>query len=125
MHLAGRDMDENGNRTTQVDDGVCFDRSLGRAEICPGEECQTQIDGCGVQRVERFLEPRTDVLAVMQFDRYGNQSMTGAPRTVASRVARWHRPRWNEISCRESRCGKAWRVASSGKPQGRASPRVG
>ena len=76
VHLAGRDMDENGNGAAQIDDGVGFDCRLGRAEVGPREQCQTQIDGGGVQRIERFLETQTDVLALMQFDRYGNQSMT-------------------------------------------------
>ena len=75
VHLASRDMDENGNRTAQIDDGVGFDGRLGRAEIRPGKQCQTKIDGRGVQRIERFLEAQTDVLALMQFDRYGDQPM--------------------------------------------------
>src|SRR3970282_2465137 len=69
-------MDENVNGAAEIDDGVGFDCRLGRAEVGPREQCQTQIDGGGVQRIERFLETQTDVLALMQFDRYGNQSMT-------------------------------------------------
>ena len=45
VHLAGGDMDENGNGAAQIDDGVGFDCCLGRAEIRPREQCQTQIDG--------------------------------------------------------------------------------
>ena len=56
VHLACRDMDENGNGAAQVDDGVGFDGGFGRAEVRPGEQCQAQIDGGGVQRIERFLE---------------------------------------------------------------------
>ena len=76
VHLAGRDMDENGNGAAQVDDGVGFDGGFGRAEVRPGEQCQAQIDGGGVQRIERFLETQSIVLALMQLDRDGNQSMT-------------------------------------------------
>ena len=69
-------MDENGNGAAQVDDGVGFDGGFGRAEVRPGEQCQAQIDGGGVQRIERFLETQSIVLALMQLDRDGNQSMT-------------------------------------------------
>lgn len=68
-------MDENGNAAAQVDDGVGFDCRLGRAEVGPRKQCQTQVDGRGVQRIERFLEAQAAVLVLMQLDRYGNQPM--------------------------------------------------
>jgi hypothetical protein len=85
VHLAGRDMDENGNGATQIDNGVGLDGRLGRAEVRPREQRQTQIDGRRIQRVEWFLQTQTDVLVLMQFDRDGNQAM--AERLEQSPVA--------------------------------------
>lgn len=75
VHLAGRDMDEDGDGAAQIDDGVGLDRCLGRAEVRPGEQRQAQVDGRRIQRIERLLETQTAVLALMQLDCDGNQPM--------------------------------------------------
>ena len=76
VHLAGGDMYENGNGAAQVDDGVGFDCRLGRAEVGPGEQRQAQVDGRGIHRIERLLEAQAAVLAVIQLDRHGDQTVT-------------------------------------------------
>src|ERR1035438_18047 len=76
VHVAGGDMDENRNAPAQIDDGMGFDRRLGCAEVRPRKQRQTQVDGRGVQRIERFLETQANVVALIQLDRYCNQPMT-------------------------------------------------
>lgn len=76
VHFASRDIDENRNRAAQIDDRVGFDCRLGGSKIRPRKQRQTQIDGRRVQRIEWFVQSQPNVLALMQLDRYGNQSMT-------------------------------------------------
>jgi len=76
VHLASGDMDKNRNGATQIDNRVGLDGCLGRAEVCPGKQTQTQVDGGGVHRVERFLDAQANVVALMDFDGGRNQSMT-------------------------------------------------
>ena len=76
VHLAGGDMDENGNGATQIDNRVGLDSRLGRAKVGPRKQTQTQVDGGGVHRVERFFDPQSNVVALMDFDCGRNQSMT-------------------------------------------------
>ena len=54
---------------------VCLDRRLGQAEIGPGKQRQTQVDGRGVHRIQRLFEPQAAVLAAIQLDRNGDQPM--------------------------------------------------
>ncbi len=76
VNFARSDMDKHGYRSTQIDDGVRLDGGLGRAEICPREQTQTQVDGGGVHRIKRFLDSQADVFALIQFDGRRNQSVT-------------------------------------------------
>jgi hypothetical protein len=76
VHLARGDMNEYGNGTAQIDNGVSLDGGFRGAEVRPGKQRQTQIDGRRVHRVERFLDSQSDVFALIQFDRSRNQSMT-------------------------------------------------
>jgi hypothetical protein len=75
VHLAGGDMDENGNGATQIDNRVGLDGRLGRAEVCPRKQTQTQVDGGGVHCIEGFLDSQSNVVALMNFDCGRNQSM--------------------------------------------------
>ena len=76
VHFAGSYMDENRNGATQFDNRVGLDGRLGRAEVCPGKQTQTQVDGGGVHCIERFLDSQSDVFALIGFDCGRNQSMT-------------------------------------------------
>lgn len=76
VHLAGGYMDENRNGATQIDNRVGLDGRLGRAEVCPRKQTQTQVDGGGVHCIERFLDSQSNVVALMDLDRGRNQSMT-------------------------------------------------
>ena len=52
-------MDKTRDAAAQVEKGMQFDRSLPASETCPRKELQTQVDGCRIERVNRFVEQRT------------------------------------------------------------------
>jgi DNA-directed RNA polymerase specialized sigma24 family protein len=56
VQLAVADVDEGRDRSTQVQQRVQLDGRLGRTKWRPLEQAQTQIDGAGVQRVDRSLD---------------------------------------------------------------------
>ena len=63
VHLAIADVDKGRNRASEVQLDVQLDGCLGFAKRRPVEQTQTQIDGGGIQRVDRFLEIESQVLA--------------------------------------------------------------
>ena len=54
--LAVGDVNEAGDIAPEVQQRVQFDGCLGRAKRCPGKHRQTQVDGAGVERVNRRIE---------------------------------------------------------------------
>ena len=62
VHLAIADVDEGRNRASEVQQGVQLDGCRGFAKRCPVEQAQTQIDGGGIQCVDRVLEIEPQVL---------------------------------------------------------------
>ena len=62
VHLAVADVDERGNRAPEVQQGMQLDGCLGFAKRRPVEQTQAQIDGGGVQCVNRILEIESQVL---------------------------------------------------------------
>jgi len=76
VHLAGGDKDENGNGAPQIDNRVRLDSGLGRAEVRPRKQTQTQVDGGGIHGIEGFLDAQSNIFALIEFDGGCNQSMT-------------------------------------------------
>src|ERR1035437_8151816 len=76
VHLAGGDMDENGNGASQIDNRVRLDGRLGRAEVRPRKQTQTQVDSGGIHGIEGFLDAQSNIFALIEFDGGCNQSMT-------------------------------------------------
>lgn len=62
VRLAIADVDEGGNRAPEVQQGVQLDGCLGFAKRRPVEQAQAQIDGGGIQCVDRVLEIEPQVL---------------------------------------------------------------
>ena len=62
VHLAIADVDEGRNRASEVQQGVQLDGCLGFAKRRPVEQAQAQIDGGGIQCVDRVLEIESQVL---------------------------------------------------------------
>ena len=56
VHLAVADVNKAGDRAAQIQQGVQFDGRFGGAKRCPGKQRQTQVDGGGVQRIDRGFE---------------------------------------------------------------------
>ena len=56
MPFAIRDVNEARDIAAQIEQGVQFDRCRARLVRRPGKQRQAQIDGGGVQRVDRFLQ---------------------------------------------------------------------
>ncbi len=63
VHLAIADLDKGRNRASEVQQDVQLDGCLGFAKRRSVEQTQTQIDGGGIQRVDRVLEIEFQVLA--------------------------------------------------------------
>ena len=56
VHLAVADVDKTGDGASQVQQGMQLDGRFGLAKRCPRKQRQAQIDGGGVERVNRCLE---------------------------------------------------------------------
>ena len=56
VQLAVRNMDKARNTAPQIEQRVQPNRCLGRTEVRPGKHRQAQIDGGGIQRVDRVRE---------------------------------------------------------------------
>ena len=83
VHLAVADVDEGGNRAPEVQQCVQLDGCLGFAKRRPLEQAQAQIDGGGVQCVDRILEIEPQVLVQIKFastsDQYCGQVGPDSP----------------------------------------------
>jgi len=88
VHLAIADVDEGRNRAPEVEQGVQLDGGLGFAKRCPLEQAQTQIDGGGIQCVDRILEVEPQVLVQIKFASTSDQncSQVGPDSPVARLV---------------------------------------
>ena len=67
-------MDEGRNRTAKVDQGLQLDGSLGLAKRRQLEQAQTQVNGSGVQGVDRILEIEFQVLVQIKLARATDQN---------------------------------------------------
>ena len=88
VHLAVADVNEGGNRAPEVQQCVQLDDCLGFPKRRPLEQAQAQIDGGGVQRVDRVLEIESQVLVQIKLASAANQncSQVGPDAPVARLV---------------------------------------
>jgi hypothetical protein len=88
--LAVGDVNEAGDVAAQIEQGVQLDGSLGRAKRRPGEHRQAQVDGGGIERVDRRIQIECEGLAGIQRTRHANQVLrkvgVNLPRTRGVRV---------------------------------------
>jgi hypothetical protein len=75
VQLAIADVDEGRDGTTQVEQRVQLDGRLGGPKRCPGEQRQAQIDGRGIQCVDRVVEVDRQSLAGVQSARDPDQRL--------------------------------------------------
>ena len=75
MKLAIADMDEGGNGSAQIEQGVQFHCGLGVPKRRPGKQRQTQIDRGGIQRIDRLAQFHAERLVDVQAPGNANQRL--------------------------------------------------
>src|SRR5712664_490765 len=68
--------DKYWNGTVNLEQGVKFDAAFGPAELGPGKERETKIDGGGVERISRGVEFQAEVGADIQRSGDLNQTLS-------------------------------------------------
>jgi len=66
VHRPGSQAHKGRDRSSQIQEGVHFDRGLRFPECCPREKGKAQIDRCGVQRVEGTIQFDGQFLGLVQ-----------------------------------------------------------
>jgi len=68
-------MDEAWDVAAQIQQGVHLHRRLGRAEVRPRENRQTQIDGCRVERIGRIGQLQTEAIVGVKLPGLDDQTL--------------------------------------------------
>src|ERR1017187_1172035 len=76
VHFAIADVDEGGNVAAQIQQRVQFDGRLSRAERRPRKYRQAQINGRGVERVDRILQIDAEGLLCIQRSSDADQALS-------------------------------------------------
>ena len=63
VHLAVADVDEGGNIAAQVEQRMHLDGSFGLTKARPGEDAQAQVDGRGIECIDRLFQLHRKVAA--------------------------------------------------------------
>ena len=71
----GGDEDAGGNRPSQVDLSVNLDPGLGLSEIRPREESQGQVDGRGVERVNRVADVEPEIFPGVERSSFAHEAL--------------------------------------------------
>ena len=66
VQLAVGDMDEGGDVASQIQQGMELDGRLGGAKVRPRKDRQAQVDGGGVESVDRIVEIKSQFLVGME-----------------------------------------------------------
>ena len=75
VQFAVADVEKRWDITAQIEQGMQFDGGLGRAEWCPRKHRQTQVDGGGIQRVDRTGEIGAEGLVGIKAARRADQML--------------------------------------------------
>ena len=88
MQFAVADVQERGDVAAQVQERVQLDRRLGRAKRRPRKHRQAQVDGAGIQSVDRLFEIDTKGLRGIETTSDGNERLgeVGVDAPVATLV---------------------------------------
>jgi hypothetical protein len=70
-----RHMDKSRDRSSQIEKGMEFDRSLALAKLGPGEERQAQVDRCRIEGEDCFLEPQADIFVAVNSPGFGEEHL--------------------------------------------------
>jgi hypothetical protein len=63
------------NAASQIQQGVQFHGALVATEFSPGEKCQAQIDGCGVESIHGLRQLHSERLVAIEIAGGGNQDL--------------------------------------------------
>ena len=66
VHLAIADPYERGDVAPKIEECVEFDRRLGPPKVRPRKYGETQIDGCGIQGVDRLFEFDSKIVLLVE-----------------------------------------------------------
>ena len=75
VRLAVGDVNETGDVASQIQQRVQLDGRLRRAKRCPGKHRQAQVDGAGIERVDRGIEFQSKWVCCIQGSRQTNQML--------------------------------------------------
>lgn len=75
VQLAVGNMNEARNAATQVEQRMHLHCGLGRAEVCPRKDRQAQVDGRGVECINRVRQVQPQVLAGIQCSGLTDQTL--------------------------------------------------
>ncbi len=67
VHLAIADMNEGWNIAAQVKQRMHLNGSLGGTEACPGKDAQAQVNGRGIECVDRLFQLDSKAVAGVKF----------------------------------------------------------
>ena len=67
------DLDDGGDRTPQVQQGVQFDGALALAKVGPGKQAQAQVDGGRVEGIDCLPQLQTELLVGIQASGFDNE----------------------------------------------------
>ena len=73
VQLAIADVNKGGDSPSQIQEGMQFDSPLGGSKLRPRKQVQTQIDGCGIQSVNRVLQIVNKVVLTVELASPANQ----------------------------------------------------
>lgn len=73
VHGSFRNIDKTGNIAAQVQERVQLDGAFGVSELRPGKEAEAEVDGGGIEDINRRLEPTGHRLAGVQTPGAGDE----------------------------------------------------
>jgi len=76
VHFAVGNVNERGNVAAHIQQRVEFDGAFVAAEVSPRKQRQAQVDGGGIERVDRLVQFQSELVLTIQFPCPGDQHMS-------------------------------------------------
>src|SRR4030095_3516512 len=76
VHLAVGNMNERRNAAAHIQERVQFDGAFGAAKVSPGKQRQAQVDGGGIERIDRLFQFHSELVLTIQLPRLGDQHLS-------------------------------------------------
>ena len=75
VHFSIGNVDEAGNVPAKIDQGMEFDGRFASPEFRPGKECETKIDGGGIEGVDGLIQLDGETIVSIEFASMGNEDV--------------------------------------------------